>query len=217
MAISFPLPLADFFTGIVISSLELDLNIPVEYSQDEGGNMYRNLIGTPLWTAAVEISPHLTKDADRIRSRIHLLRTPEATLLVSPKQRKWPGYYDSPAIFTGSNPVVGTINSNRVEFNINGLPANSRLIEGDYISITYGTNPVRYSFHQVVTGRVANGSGVAGPVEVVPYLPQGVAAGAAVTVVNPFFKAVMQQGSGGRFLPKHNTGMSLMLQQVVGR
>ena len=77
---------------------------------------------------------------------------------------------------------------------------------GDVIGFQYGSNPVRYAYHRIFQGSVADGSGRTGLVTVIPAVRPGVSPNAPVTLQQPVVKAVLQTAEYGATSGKLSEG-----------
>lgn len=178
MALVFPLA-ADFFAGLPVSSCSLDLGEATQVSgRTAGGSVLTAGLGARLWQGTVNLTPMTARQAEAVRARLNVLREPGRTLLVTP----YP--VDRPAAGVTTGLTIAAISTNSREMRLSG----GTLEPGDGLSFTYGTNPIRYAFHRVV----ANNGGL---LEVTPNIRPGAAVGAAVHVVQPWFKALIVPGS----------------------
>lgn len=215
MAQVFPISNAAFFEGLRVRRASFDLPTSQLITRSAGGDVMRAELGARLWRVQLELSPARPRDAEQIRAKIHLLRQPTASMLVRPKPCYAPAY-DPTGTFLGSSSVVlNTVQSNLRDIRLGGLPSGYTLTPGDYLSFTYGTDPTRYAFHQVVSGAVASSGGVTGDFEVIPPIRPGYAIGEPVRLVRPWMKVVLVESSTGAASRSVTDGMSLTLQQTL--
>ena len=97
---------------------------------------------------------------------------------------------------TPRQPALHDLDSGNRLVQLRDLPPGYVLSPGDMLGWTYGSNPTRYALHRLVTGATAEGNGICGPVEVTPRL-RGGTVGAAVDLVRPVCKAVVDQAQAG--------------------
>lgn len=113
-------------------------------------------------------------------------------------------------------PRIHSVAANNREMRISGLSAGYVISDGDYLSFAFGASPLRYAFHQVVTGAAASGAGITPMIEVTPHIRPGWAAGAVVQLVNPIFKAVLVATPGyGTMRPMFTGGMGFDFVQAA--
>lgn len=217
MATSFPISSASFFNELRVARAYFDLPSAQLVTRSAGGDVMRAELGARLWRVQVDLSPARHRDAEKIRSMLHLLRQPNASLIIRPKPCYAPAYDPDGSIAASSTVVLYAVNANLRDIRLALLPAGYRMSPGDYLSFTYGTDPVRYAFHQVVTEGVAGGGGVTPEFEVVPPIRPGYAIGATVRIVRPWMRAVLVDSSTGAAGVAVTDGMSLTLQQTLGR
>lgn len=218
MALSFPLPLDQFFGGLRILECSFRLPPAAIQSRTRGGEILTAEIGVRLWTARVTLRPLLHREASAALAKLELLEGAGASLMVTP----WPmcGLADDRdgSKSLGRSPVISLLAPNNREFRISGLAPDLEISAGDFLGLTYGS-PTRFGLHRVVTGRVANGAGaLLQPIEVMPPLRPGVALGAAVTLHRPACKAVIEPGSveDGQMRGNRREGISFNAIQTLG-
>jgi hypothetical protein len=204
-----------FFEGLRVRAASFDLPTSQLITRSAGGDVMRAELGARLWRVQLELSPARHRDAEQIRSKLHLLRQPSASLLIRPKPCFAPAYDPTGSIVASSSVVLNTVRANLRDIRLGGLPAGYALTPGDYLSFTYGTDPLRYAFHQVVSAATANGSGVTGDFEVIPTIRPGYAINAAVRLLRPWMKAVLVESSTGTAGVAVTDGLSLTLQQTL--
>lgn len=192
MALTFPLSLAAFFDDLCIAEASFYLAENSVYSRTGAGEIIGAQVGPSLWRGTVSLRPHKIDDALMIAARLDTLRIPGRSFLVSPYGGEFPRMDPDGIILGLANPLIGTVNANRVTVGITNLPSGYKISQGDFLSVEYGT-PVRYGLYQIASGGTANGSGVA-TVEVSRPLSAGIVPGMDVRLVNPICKSVIAPG-----------------------
>jgi hypothetical protein len=219
MARSYPLSAAGFFGGLRIAEMALDLGAAVQSSRTRGGEVIQAALGNRLWSGSAMIWRDDNAPMDSVRADLFALSQTGASFMVTPVHRVGPQADPDGAILGASAPVLHTIAANRREMRISGLPAAYQIRKGDYLSIAYGSSPVRYWFGQVVVGATADGAGLTPLLEFVPPLPAGVTTSLGVTLLQPAFKAVMAPGglSYGTIRRVKTDGLSFNFIQTFGQ
>lgn len=215
MPISFPLDLASFFNGIAHIEWTLDFDDVTSMVETRGGKPIKVSNGDPLWFGTITVKPLMHNSADAILAKVRLLKKPGAHFMVRPPYRVGTIANPTGSLWVGYTPNVTSVDANRVEINLNGLPPNAVISEGDYISYDYNS-PTQRGFHQVVTGKTANGSGVATLVEVNPPIHEGFTSG-TVAFRNPYLLAVLvnDQAQPGRFRSVVSDSFTLPWRQLL--
>jgi hypothetical protein len=215
MAQVYPISVSAFFEGLNVMRASFDLPANQMVTRSAGGDVMRAELGARLWRVQLELSAARHRDAEQIRAKLHLLRQPNASLLIRPKPCYAPAYDPTGSFVASSSVVLNTVQANLRDIRLGGLPPGYALTPGDYLSFTYGADPLRYAFHQVVSAATANGSGVTGDFEVIPTIRPGYAINAAVRLLRPWMKAVLVEGSTGSAGRAVTDGISLTLQQTL--
>lgn len=217
MALTFPLSIDDFLVGLRVRQVQFEPGEALEFSRTAGGDVMVDSVGERLWTAKFQVAAGLNLDLEAVRAKLSILREAGRSLFVYPKHRPFPRFDPTGSILGASVPLIASLAGNGREFALSDLPAGYQIAAGDYLSFTYGSDPVRHAFHQVVVGSVADAGGQTGMIEVTPHLRNGVAVGAAVSLLRPSFKAVLVPGSTsiGSSDPKIGTGPSFSVVQTL--
>lgn len=216
MAISFPVPLADFFGRLRIAELVLAPTDPTVISRTRGGEVLAAQIGNVLWSGSVALSRAHHGEAAAVQAMLALLRRSGGSFMASPVQRRGPLLDPEGALLGAATPQIHIVEANNRDIRIQNLPAGYTLSPGDYLSFTYGGAPLRYAFHQLVTGAIANGSGVTPVFEVTPPIRAGITLPATVKLVDPAFKAVLVSTPGyGAFHRVFADGLSFDFVQTL--
>lgn len=217
MAVTFPVSVADFFGKLHVAALALEPTDAVQVSRTRGGEVLSADVGAVLWRGSARLTPEYYDDMDGLRALLMLIRRPGGSFMVSPPYRRGPIADPNGAILGASTPQIHSLEGNNRELRIKGLPPGYVLSAGDYLSFEYGTNPLRYAFHQIVTGAAADGSGVTGQLEVFPVLRPGVVLDTPVKLVAPEFRAVIEETPEyGRMADLATNEVSFSFIQTLG-
>lgn len=195
MALSFPLTLAQFFTGLAKVSYAARLDEAVQFNETTGGEVISADFGARLWRADLTIRANTYLTLDQVVAKVELIQQAAASVRLGHAWRAGPQADPTGSILGASTPEITNVNSNRRDVTIGSLPAAYVLTEGDLLSFSYLSSPTRFAFHRVMNTVTANGSGVASNVELSPPVRPGEVTPFAITLVNPFFKAVYVPGS----------------------
>ena len=215
MAQVYPMSASAFFEGLRIMRASFDLPTNQLITRSAGGDVMGAELGARLWRVQLDLVPQTHQGAEQIRAKMHLLRQSSASLIIRPSPCFAPAYDPTGSIIASSTVLLNTVQSNLRDIRLGGLPAGYTLTAGDYLSFTYGTNPTRYAFHQVVSGAVAGGGGVTPDFEVIPPIRPGYAIGTTVRLNKPWMKAVLVESSTGAAGVAVTDGISLTLQQTL--
>lgn len=193
MALSFPLSVANLADLISIQTVSWNLVDRQEVSGLGTGELLAADLGATLWEADVSSRPYPHRQAHALQAKLGALRGAlNAFYLYDPKGC-YPQADPGGTLVTGSTVVVASVESNRRELSLSGLPANYVITAGDYLAITYLS--ARRSLYLVVTGATADGSGDLGPIELAPHIRTGVAAADSVDLIKPAAKVKLVPGS----------------------
>jgi hypothetical protein len=221
MALAFPLTTAQFQETFRIEELTLDTPGQQEIAQTGAGEVLVRDLGPRLWRGQVTVSNYRFDCGAGIRAKIDVLRRPGASFLFYDPRKPFPAEDPDGRVINawGSTTQLRSVNANRRDITLGGLPSGYELSPGDYISFTYGTNPVRYAMHQLVTGVKAPASAGAttAAFEVTPPIREGYALNAAVRVTKAVFKAVLVPNTfeGGTLTGLSRNGMTFEFIQTL--
>lgn len=217
MALTFPLPVSAFFGGLqVLDAVPPHLPDTRQISQTRGGDMLVAGGANRLWQGAVTLNPARHDDAGALAARLMRLTEPGASFLACPVERAGPIADPTGAILGAATPTLHSVLAHNRDLRITGLPAGYVISAGDYLSFAYGSDPVRYAFHQVVTGATANGAGTTPVIEVMPHVRPGFTVGTSIVLVRPFFKAILRQAGYGTMRSDFVSGRTLEYVQTLG-
>ena len=211
MAVSFPISLNQFSDRLVIDQMSLHCPEITEESRTAAGQIIRASLGAPLWQGEIRMKALRPQCSRAAQAVLDMLLRPGATFLLSPK-----GYVGPAATAT----LSGVASNNR-DVTLSGLPAGTTIPADAYLSFTYGSNPVRYAFHQVLFPVTSSGSGQA-VVEVGPIVRPGWTAGATVQLARPQMQAILRSRTSGALVyyrqsrPSYRTGDTFEFIQRLG-
>jgi hypothetical protein len=197
MALSWPLPAQEFFDDLPIAEISFTLGRASEFSETGGGDVIDHRLGARLWQGRIKLDIDTHAAWAAIEARLALLEEPGASLLLY--DTRLPSPIAHPALAPGAldNVQIGAIAANNRELSLTRLPQGYTVSRGDVLGFTYGANPTRYAYHRVVTGAVADVSGVAAWIEVTPFLRPGAVAGLPVALQAPVLKAKIKEAAYG--------------------
>ena len=197
MALAYPLSLAQFFDTLPVASVTMRPGDARSFSETGGGAQIAAQRGTRLWHGSVRIDLDRHSAISAIEARLALLEEPGASFLVYDRRKPWPSADPGGLGVQSSTVRIASLNANNRELTLKGLPSGYVITAGDLMGWTYGASPLRYALHRVVTGATANGSGVTGSIEVTPFIRQGAAVDAIVSLGKPVCKAQLVQADYG--------------------
>lgn len=240
MTIGFPISIGAFFDLLPIVESDIRLAEAQQMTRLADGSMLRANIGAPLWQGSYRLAPMSHDDHARVAARIALLQRPGASFFALDPAKLWPrADYGAltlrrvprPAnlrslnwtqirnlatVGTAYAPTIRSISADLREIRLQNLPPDYNVALGDYISFTYGSNPTRYAFHQVVQGNRANGNGVSTDwIEVTPALRPGATVGTTVNLYEPRFKAVLTSVNTGTSRTGFSQGIQIDFTQTL--
>lgn len=215
MAISFPLPLSTFANELRVVGAEFYLPPSTVHSATRAGEIITTDLGTRLWKGSFRLATMKHADADSVSAFLELLGRGDASFLISPLHRL--GTIDDPdgETLIDQSPKLLSVAANNKEIRISGLTDGTVLSRGDFLSFTYGSNPVRYAFHRVVTGGIAGANGETPLLEVVPHIRSGWVTNSAVRLFQPVYKAKATSISSGDIRSIFSDGMSIEFTQTL--
>lgn len=184
MALTFPLAVAQFWQTLSIESATLDDPENAEMSMTGGGDVLIRRLGPALWRGSVSTYDHLHDCGRKKRAIFDLARRSGSSFLVTPWQYSGPLNREG-AAYPAVKLAAVSSNNRDVTFSGTTFP----LAPGDFVSWTYGSDPVRYAMHQIIRT-------VGAAYEVTPLVRPGWTADTPVALNAPVFKAVMLPGTG---------------------
>ncbi len=219
MVQTFPMALEDFFEGLPIQTFKSDLGEALEFNQSGAGEVLSADLGPRLWKNDIMIRTGSYAMIEQIKARLNLLRYANRSLFVHAMPFMAP-QADPDGAILGANVItltdVDTSNNRVIE--LSGFDEDYQLTIGDFMSFTYGSNPIRYAMHQFAENVAADGAGKI-EIEVGSFMRPGYALDTVVTLIKPFYKAVVVPNSvevgsmGGQF----GEGIKFAVMQTLGR
>ncbi len=210
---SAPLSLEEWWGRLPISRLSFSLPPSAEVTVTAGGEVTVSELGARLWVADIVLWARSAFEAPEIQSNLRRLLVPGASALVTPLPHTSPRL-DRFGIVDASAVTIAGISADRHSVSLSGLPDGYTLSQGDYLSIDAGGAP---HLHQLLGFATADAGGSTDMIGVVPQIRASVAPGAAVTLVNPTMKAVIDPSSvsEGQMTRARAEGISFRLVQTL--
>lgn len=218
MPFVYPLDPAEFLEQLPVRSIDLELPEVAMMSRTEGGDVLVDTVGDQLWRGEVVLDRMTPSEARQATSLINVARGGDASFMVYDLRHFFPASDPGGTAVQAAAIVIRRTYSDARLLALRGLPTGFAPERGDYLSFTYGTNPERRAFHQIVEQQVQrNVNGDTFSFEVRPALQPGATAGSPVSFFKPAFKAVIvpgsvQPGRSSRFV---TDGMSFQFQQTL--
>lgn len=174
-----PLPLVTLFDNPLfgVSTMSCALPDNRRFNKTAGGLVIASERGARLWQGSIQMTPLPHADAAEIDALMSLVTGSGMSFLMYDGRSAYPRNDPTGSILGASVPILSFVAANRSDINITGLPAGYVLSAGDTISYTYGSTPVRYAMHRVVTRRVASGVGAIAAMQLNPPLRLGYTVG----------------------------------------
>lgn len=161
-----------------------------------GGEQIPVGFGAPLWRGVMVLKSLPPRAMARTEAILAELALPGRFPLVHDPRHCGPALDPGGVILGAAEPEIMAVESNAREMSLEGLPAGYGLRAGDWIGWQYGTNPVRYAMHRLLSDADADGSGETGLFSVTPPIRPGDIVGAAVTLVRPQIKCRVRTRAG---------------------
>jgi hypothetical protein len=200
-----------------VSASGLRLSDPVAVNRLAGGQVITASAGAALWTGSLELVPGYHAAQAEIEARIARLQRAGVRFLIHDTRRNGPRTDPGGIMLGSSTPTIHTLDADNVRLRITGLPSGYTLSPGDWIGWSYGSSPTRRALHRVVTGAVADASGLTPLFEVVPHIRPGVVTGAAVQLVRPQMFAQLIGADYGNGVPLITAGARIdFIQTLAG-
>ncbi len=215
MALTWPLPLTEFFNTLPVQRVTFQLANSVTHSETGYGEFIAHKRGARLWTGKIILDKDHHSVWAAIEARLALLEEPGASLLLWDLRMPGPIADRDKSLLGTAVPKIRSLASNNREMTLKGLPAGYVVSQGDLLGFTYGSNPIRYAFHRVVTGATASGLGITTDIEVQPFIRPGAAIDAVVTLGDPVLKAKVTGAEYGASRSTISEGGSLSWTQTL--
>ena len=193
MALSYPLSLAAFQDKAKITVAEFVLNNPRQISRTAGGSQLSASMGSSVWRGSFETAPsNVRSEAAALDALLSVLDRAGSSFLVYDPSKPYPADDPTGATTGGASITIRSLDSSDARvMALNGLPNGFSLRAGDLIGWTYGSSPTRYALHRLVEDATGTNS-----FEVTPFIPDGAVINAAVTLIKPVMKAVLEPAPG---------------------
>ncbi len=195
MALTFPLTREAFFDLLGVQRITFDCPEQVQIARTGGGEVLAADLGPRLWSGEVALGRLSRAEAAPVLALLSVLRGAGASFLAYDVTRSTPLADPDGGLLGAATPAIYELLAGAREIKLAGLPEGYVISSGDYLGFAYGTGPVRQALHRVVTGGVADAGGITGTIEVTPPLRPGASTGAAVDLIKPAIKAVLEPGS----------------------
>lgn len=166
-----------------------------ELSGTGDGSVYQAELATPLWCARLVATNLVNSQAEALHARLRALRGAAVPFLLVNKFFHAPKADPAGAALAGFSVSILSAAPGGTAIALSGLPAGFVISEGDKLSLSYFTSPVRYFFAEFSGNAVADPLGETVQIPIFPPLPSGVGAGMDVTLVDPACRVVVVPGS----------------------
>lgn len=197
MPLTFPLPLSEFQERFTIASMRFALPATSQVDRTAGGGVLKASLGDELWRGSFSIPPTNDRsEAARLDGLISVLDR-SGSFFAFDASKPYPAADPDGWILEGATPSILSLDSGDARMvALQGLPAGYDLTGGDLIGWAFGSDPVRYALHRIISDVTADGTGETQQFEVVPFIDPGAAPGMAVSLIKPVIKAVMEPDPG---------------------
>ncbi len=185
---TFPLAFDEFLKLARVNSSTYDIPPGAEILQDANGEVVTAEYGSRLWEGSFSTYALNRLCAAPLRSRLELLRGPNASFLWRDPFYKGPASDPGGVILGGHNVTITGVDPTKLAIGIAGLPASYKLTAGDLISWGYGT-PTRYALHRIAQDATATAAGVIAQLVLSSPVRNGTTGGEVVQLVQPTCKA----------------------------
>lgn len=194
MALSVPLSRANLADLLPIATAEWQLQDNQELSNLGSGEVLAADLGPRLWQADCATIEADIETIEALRARFHALDGALNAFYLFDPRRPYPATDPTGTLLAAATVTIQSIDTNRKELTLEGLPSHFVLPAGTFLSVTAGS-PSRTALLQLVASIEASSGGVAGPVEVRPHLRPWLASGQTVTLLKPVAKVKLVPGS----------------------
>ncbi len=219
MLATFPLSLAQFQDKIKISVAEFFPFEPRHIDRTASGAILSASIGSGAWRGSFVLPrrSRLATNVAEVEALLSILDRTGASFLVYNPSRTHPYADPDGSILGAATPQIASLDAGDARaMSLSGLPANYQLTAGDMLGYTYGSSPTRYALHRLVSDVQADGTGATALFEVTPLIQPAVTTGAAVTLIKPVMKAIMEPNPGyGAHRPVATDGARFTFVQTL--
>lgn len=216
MAVSFPLPAANWFGLLPVSSMTFD---PVEHvvaDMTGDGEWLTDDVAPMLWEGSVTLGRMLQSETDHASIMMDLLRPAGRMFWAFDIRRPTPAADPGGLILGASAPVIAALPAGNREISLSGLPAGYVLRRGDYLGFSYGGG--RRALHRLAEAQVvASGAGVTPAFELSTLIRPGAVVGAPVTLIRPAIPVMREPGSvvPGESRSRITSGFTFRFKQTL--
>lgn len=174
MALTFPLPFADFMALIGLEDGMFSLSRNDQLSGLGNGQPLNAELASPLWRFDGTTGPIPNDDAESIAAIFEMLEAPGRDFYIANPRKIGPKLDKTGSILGASTPTIHTLASNNRELRIQGLPNGYVLSQGDMIAWDYGpSGQKRRAFHRLAGTAAAASGGVTPLVELSTFIRAG--------------------------------------------
>lgn len=193
MALALPLARSNLSDLLPIETVTWSLDEGQELSDIASGEILAADLRPRLWIAECSSIAADIDTIEALRGRVNVLDGAIQSFYLHDPRRPYPATDPTGTLLAGAV-TIESIEANRKELTLEGLPDNFVLPQGTMLSVTAGS-PSRTALLQLAATVTADGDGVAGPVELRPHLRSWIAADQTVTLLKPVAKVKLVPGS----------------------
>lgn len=187
MALAYPYPIDFLSRCLTGESIPLKLLRYDEMSGVADGRFWASEMATPLWGATYPLHTKEAAHARELNAKVNALDGMSKTLLWA--DPSYPGPASGQITGLGGAQVAAVRGSDRGAISLQGCPPGFTLQAGDRITIPYASG--RIYMGEFSEGAVAGSGGGMAAMEIRPYIPFGITAGAPVVLAKPYIKAMV--------------------------
>lgn len=216
MTVSFPLPSADWFGQLPVSSMTLD---PVEHvvaDMTGEGEWLTDDVAPMLWEGSVTLGRMLQVEADHAAIMMDLLRPAGRLFWAYDIRRPAPATDPAGLILGSATPVIHALPAGNREIALSGLPAGYVLSRGDYIGFAYAGG--RRALHRIAAAQVvASTAGVTPAFELSTLIRPGATVASPVSLIRAAIPVMREPGSvvTGETRARITTGFTFRFKQTL--
>lgn len=192
MALSDPLPLADFYDLFRVQDVTFVQSWQQQRSATGGGETRYADRAPSLWQAEMTTIPLANADAEAVMARVNSRAGGIKSVLLANPRLPYPSSDPDGSIIGSTVPELGAI-TDRLHVAFTGFPAGYAMPAGSYFGLIFDTS--RNYLGQFVEARTANGSGEVASVEIWPPLPASISGTPDVAIKKPAAKFRIEPGS----------------------
>lgn len=199
-----PLSLADFADKLPIQSIEWQLHRWDEFSGLGSGDVLAAQLAPPRWGAKVQLAPMNYARAAEVQALIEALDGALGNFYLYAPQKTHPQDDPTGSKLGSASPKINTLPADNQSMTLKDLPAGYKLTVGDFLSYSYGSDPVRRALLRVCSTVTADAGGFTPSFKVRPHIPTGTTVNVNVTLIKPAAKVFIVPGS---FSPGTSRGL----------